>query len=169
MVFTIIGSNISKKIRPLVKMVEKRQRMEVLIDNQQSSYGMPLKKIRRTVEVILGALDCPDGEISILIVDDPQIEKLNRKYLKRTGPTNVIAFSMREGEFSHLSPQLLGDVVISTDTAAKEAQNSGMSIEQRFKELLVHGILHLFGYDHETSDQDARKMEKKNQELLELI
>jgi len=65
---------------------------------------MPLKKIRRTVEVILDALDCPDGEISILIVDDPQIEKLNRKYLNRTGPTNVIAFSMREGEFSHLSP-----------------------------------------------------------------
>ena len=76
---------------------------------------------------------------------------------------------MREGEFSHLSPQLLGDVVISTDTAAREAQDSGMSMDQRFKELLVHGILHLFGYDHETSDQDARKMEKKHQELLELI
>ena len=130
---------------------------------------MPLKKIRRTVEVILDALDCPDGEISILIVDDPQIEKLNRKYLNRTGPTNVIAFSMREGEFSHLSPQLLGDVVISTDTAAKEAQNSGMSMEQRFTELLVHGILHLFGYDHENSEQNARKMEKKSQELLKLI
>jgi probable rRNA maturation factor len=143
--------------------------MEVLIDNRQSSCGMPLKKIRRTVEVILGALDCPDGEISILIVDDPQIEKLNRRYLNRTGPTNVIAFSMREGEFSHLSPQLLGDVVISTDTAAKEAQNSGMSMEQRFTELLVHGILHLFGYDHENSEPNARKMEKKSQELLELI
>ena len=121
------------------------------------------------MEVILGALDCPDGEISILIVDDPQIERLNRKHLNRTGPTNVIAFPMRDGKFSHLSPQLLGDVVISTDTAAKEAQNSGMSMEQRFKELLVHGILHLFGYDHETSDQDARKMKKKSRELLDLI
>jgi len=130
---------------------------------------MPLKKIRRTVEVILGALDCPDGEISILIVDDPQIEKLNRKYLNRTGPTNVIALSMREGEFSNLSPQLLGDVVISTDTAAKEAQNSGMSMEQRFSELLVHGILHLFGYDHENSEQMAQEMEKKSQELLDII
>jgi probable rRNA maturation factor len=76
---------------------------------------------------------------------------------------------MREGEFSYLSPHLLGDVVISTDTAAEEAQNSGMSMEQRFKELLVHGILHLFGYDHETSEQDARKMEKKSLELLKLI
>jgi probable rRNA maturation factor len=76
---------------------------------------------------------------------------------------------MREGEFSHLSPQLLGDVVISPDTAAKEARNSGMSMEQRFRELLVHGILHLFGYDHEDSEQNARKMEKKSQELLDLI
>jgi probable rRNA maturation factor len=143
--------------------------MEVLIDNRQSSCGISLKKIQQTVKVILGALNCPDGEISILIVDDPQIEKLNRKYLNRTGPTNVIAFPMREGEFSYLSPHLLGDVVISTDTAAEEAQNSGMSMEQRFKELLVHGILHLFGYDHETSEQDARKMEKKSLELLEHI
>jgi probable rRNA maturation factor len=143
--------------------------MEVLIENRQSFYGISLKKIEQTAKVILGALDCPDGEISILIVDDPQIEKLNRKYLNRIGPTNVIAFPMREGEFSHLSPQLLGDVVISMDTAAKEAQNSGMSMEQRFKELLLHGILHLFGYDHVTSEQDARIMEKKSQELLELI
>ncbi len=97
------------------------------------------------------------------------MEKLNLKYLNRNGPTNVIAFPMREGEFSHLSPQLLGDVVISTDTAAKEAQNSGISVEQRLKELLVHGILHLFGYDHEASEQDARNMEGKSQKLMELI
>jgi len=76
---------------------------------------------------------------------------------------------MREGEFTHLSPQLLGDVVISTDTAAKEAQNSAMSMEQRLTELLVHGILHLFGYDHETSAQDARKMAEKSRQLLHLI
>ena len=143
--------------------------MEVLIKNRQSSWEISLEKIEQSVRVILGALDCPDGEISILIVDDPQMEKLNWKYLNRNGPTNVIAFPMREGEFSHLSPQLLGDVVISTETAAKEAQNSDMSVEQRLKELLVHGILHLLGYDHETSEQDARKMEEKSQKLLELI
>jgi len=143
--------------------------MEVQIDNRQSSYEISLEKMKQAVRVILGALDCPDGEISILIVDDPQIKKLNRKYLNRNSPTNVIAFPMREGEFTHLSPQLLGDVVISTDTAAKEAQNSAMSMEQRLTELLVHGILHLFGYDHETSAQDARKMAEKSRQLLHLI
>jgi probable rRNA maturation factor len=143
--------------------------MEILTDNRQSKYKISQKKIQQTVQVILDALDFPEGEISILFVDDPQIEELNRKYLNRQGPTNVIAFAMRDGEFSHLTPHLLGDVVISTDTIAREAQNSGIPFEQRINELLVHGILHLFGYDHEKSRQDARKMEKKGRELLELI
>ena len=114
-------------------------------------------------------MDCPDGEISILIVDDPQIEELNRKYLNRQGPTNVIAFAMREGEFPDLTPDLLGDVVISMDTAAREAQVASMSMERRFNELLVHGILHLMGYDHETSEKDSRVMEEKSKKILALI
>ena len=121
------------------------------------------------VQVILSALDFPNGEISILLVDDPQIETLNQKYLNRQGPTNVIAFAMREGEFSHLTPHLLGDVVISMDTTAQEAQDAGLSMERRFNELLVHGILHLFGYDHEDSEKQARRMEEKSRELLEMI
>lgn len=143
--------------------------MEVLIDNRQSKHRISQKKIRQTVRVILGALDSPDGEISILIVDDPQIEELNRKYLNRNGPTNVIAFPMREGEFADLTPHLLGDVVISADTAVKEARDSGLSRERRFNELLVHGILHLFGYDHEISQADAATMEKKSRELLDIV
>jgi len=114
-------------------------------------------------------LDFPNGEISILLVDDPQIAKLNQEYLNRKGPTNVIAFPMREGEFSHLSPQLLGDVVISLDTAARESANAGLKIQKRFNELLVHGILHLFGYDHEKSERSAQMMEEKTQELLNII
>ncbi|CAB1071483.1 Metal-dependent hydrolase YbeY, involved in rRNA and/or ribosome maturation and assembly [Olavius algarvensis Delta 1 endosymbiont] len=114
-------------------------------------------------------MDFPDGEISILIVDDPQIATLNQNYLERQGPTNVIAFAMREGEFSDLTPNLLGDVVISVDTAAREAQEAGLSKRRRFDELLVHGILHLFGYDHEDSEIEARRMEEKSRELLELI
>jgi probable rRNA maturation factor len=143
--------------------------MEVLIDNRQSRQKILPKKIQQTVQVILSALDFPDGEISILLVDDPQIETLNQKYLNRQGPTNVIAFAMREGEFSHLTPHLLGDVVISMDTTAQEAQDAGLSMERRFNELLVHGILHLFGYDHEDSEKQARRMEEKSRELMELI
>jgi probable rRNA maturation factor len=143
--------------------------MEVLIDNRQSSHKIALKKIKQTVQVILGVLDCPDGEISILLVDDPQIEELNQQYLNRQGPTNVIAFAMREGEFADVSPYLLGDVVISMDTAAKEAQIAATSMERRFNELLVHGVLHLMGFDHETSEEDAQVMEDMSREILALI
>jgi len=114
-------------------------------------------------------LDCDDAELSILIVDDSQIAILNKKYLRRYGPTNVIAFPMRTDPFSNINPELLGDVVISMETAEKEGKNIGISIEERFTQLLVHGILHLLGYDHEMSEQEADKMEKKSEEILKLI
>ena len=143
--------------------------MEVQIDNRQSRHKISFKKIKQTVQVILNALDFPEGEVSILLVDDPQIAALNRDYLDRQGPTNVIAFAMREGEYAQLTPHLLGDVVISMDTADKEAKAAGMSMERRFNELLVHGILHLFSYDHENDEEEARKMEEKSRELLKLL
>ncbi len=125
--------------------------------------------IQKKTQAILNALDCPDGELSILIVNDSQIEALNKLYLNRSGPTNIIAFPMLEGEFAKISPQLLGDVVISVETAYQEGVNAGISMEERLIQLLIHGILHLFGYDHETTEQEALKMEKKNEELIKLI
>lgn len=122
-----------------------------------------------TAQAILNALAFPDGELSILIVDDPRIEQLNRKYLNREGPTNVIAFPMREGSFGDLNPQLLGDVVISTDTAASEAEVADIPTETRITELLIHGILHLFGYDHENDEPEARHMEQKSNELIKAV
>jgi len=118
---------------------------------------------------ILSALDCHNVQLSVLITDDMEIAALNKQYLGRTGPTNVIAFPMREGEFSDIAPELLGDVVISIETTDKEAQESGMELEKRFSELLIHGILHLLGYDHENDEQQAREMEDKSRELLFMI
>ena len=114
-------------------------------------------------------MDYPDAELSILIVDDQQIAQLNRQYLNREGPTNVIAFSMRQGSFSDIAPNLLGDVVISADTAHREAQSAGISTQDRFDQLLIHGTLHLLGYDHKDTVDEAQKMEEKAKELLQLI
>ncbi|MBW2430525.1 MAG: rRNA maturation RNase YbeY [Deltaproteobacteria bacterium] len=125
--------------------------------------------MRQTASVILNALDYPDAELSILIVDDQQIAQLNRQYLNREGPTNVIAFSMRQGQFSDIAPNLLGDVVISADTAHREAQSAGISMQDRFDQLLIHGTLHLLGYDHENTAAEAQKMEAKANELLQLL
>ncbi|MGD9082255.1 MAG: rRNA maturation RNase YbeY [Desulfobacterales bacterium] len=119
---------------------------------------------------ILNASACPnDAELSILIVDDPEIGELNKKYLNRHGPTNVIAFPMRTGQFNNIASQLLGDVVISIETAAREGEIAGISMEERFTQLLVHGILHLLGYDHEKNKTQADKMEQKSNEILKLI
>ena len=94
---------------------------------------------------------------------------MNRDYLKHEGPTNVISFAMQEGEFSQISPSLLGDVVISADTAEKEAALAGITFRQRLIELLIHGMLHLVGYDHEHDESEAIAMDTKSEALLELI
>ena len=111
----------------------------------------------------------PDSELSIVIVDDKEIASLNQKYLNHQGPTNVISFPMQEGEFPEVNPGLLGDVVISIDTTEKESRDAGIAVEDRFDELLVHGILHLFGYDHVNDAEEARVMEAKSQALLTML
>ena len=143
--------------------------MEVQIGNRQDKHRISKKKIHETASVILNALDCPEAELSILIVDDQQIAQLNHQYLNREGPTNVIAFPMRQGPFSDIAPNVLGDVVISADTAQREAQSAGISTQDRFDQLLIHGTLHLLGYDHEHSASEASKMEEKAEELLQLL
>ena len=114
-------------------------------------------------------MDYPDAELSILIVDDQQIARLNQQYLNREGPTNVIAFAMQEGPFAEISPDLLGDVVISVETAHREAKNAGLGMAAYVDQLLIHGILHLLGYDHENDKSEAHKMEQKANEVLEFI
>jgi probable rRNA maturation factor len=114
-------------------------------------------------------LGYPEHELSILIVDDPQIETLNRDYLHHEGPTNVISFPMQEGECSGVNPHILGDVVISVDTAKREAEMAGIPFHLRFMQLLIHGILHLAGYDHEGTEADAEKMEAKSDELILML
>ena len=143
--------------------------MKVLIDNRQKKCKISMAIIQQKTIDILNALACPDAELSILIVDDPKIEVLNKEHFNRYGSTNVISFPMRTGQFNNIAPQLLGDVVISIETAAREGEIAGISMEERFTQLLVHGILHLLGYDHEKNKKQASKMEKKSDEILKLI
>jgi probable rRNA maturation factor len=128
------------------------------------------KSLRKTAEKILSVLGLPDSELSIAIVGDRSIRRLNRDYLGRDKPTNVISFSMQEGDYPDLNPHLLGDVVISADTAAREAEEGGVGFNARFTFLLLHGILHLTGYDHERSGEaEAARMEEKERKLFELL
>ncbi len=102
-------------------------------------------------------------------MDDPGIQELNLNFREIDKPTNVLSFPMQEGEFSDISPGLLGDVVISVDTAEKEAKEANISLDERMSQLLTHGILHLMGFDHEIDELAADTMEKKSIEILRVI
>lgn len=108
--------------------------------------------------------------MTVVIVGDRTIRRLNREYLGRDKTTNVISFAMQEGEFAELNPSLLGDVVISADTAAREAASGGTSFEARLLFLMLHGILHLIGYDHERSGAtEARRMIAQEKKFFALL
>ncbi len=122
-----------------------------------------------TARAILNDLDCPEGELSILFVDDHHIQALNREYRHKNRPTNVLSFSMREGDFAQITPELLGDVVISVDTAAAEAEKADIPLGEHITWLLIHGILHLFGHDHEQSRHQADEMETRTKQLMQKV
>ena len=103
------------------------------------------------------------------LVDDEEIADLNEAYLGRSGPTNVLSFSMREGEGGGVVPDLLGDVVLSVETARREADSAGLKWTEVLDYYLIHGILHLVGYDHESGGDEAARMEAKTEELLRVL
>jgi len=122
--------------------------------------------LRRAAKKILSVLGCKDSELSLVIVDDAEIARLNRRYFRRPGPTNVISFPLQEGKPGDLRAPLLGDVVISADTAARHARAAGIRTEDEILFLLVHGVLHLVGYDHEGPAAERREMEAKEKEIF---
>lgn len=101
-----------------------------------------------------------------MITGDQEIAGLNQRYLGRQGPTNVLAFPMQEGEFGDLNPSLLGDVVVSVEYARREALENGLDPDEHLFRLMVHGLLHLLGYDHEQDPHEARRMEELTEKLL---
>jgi len=91
-------------------------------------------------------------EVALRFTDDPTIHQLNRDYRGIDRPTDVLAFAQREGDFADLNPELLGDVVVSIDTAAHQAKR-GLYAELLF--LTAHGLCHLLGYDHRDDAEEA--------------
>lgn len=139
--------------------------MTVLIRSTHSK-SLPLLRLRRAAEILLRSIGRPDAELSILLVDDAEMARLNKLWLKRPYPTNVISFGQQGADFPQFENDLLGDVVISIDTARREAANAGMNLEQRLEALLVHGVVHLLGEDHELGPVEAERMALKEQALL---
>ncbi len=106
------------------------------------------------------------AEASVLLADDGLVETLNRDYRGRDGATNVLSFSgLDEGGLGAGAPVLLGDIVVAYETAVAEAGAEGVSLADHLCHLVVHGMLHLLGYDHE-SEAEAARMERLESQVL---
>jgi probable rRNA maturation factor len=147
--------------------------------------GQPyLRALKRDATVTLKLLSLDDCELSVLLCGDAEIQRLNRNFRKKDKPTDVLSFEQAgEGAAARLSraaapspgrrrgvaPLLLGDVVISLETASRQAQALEQSPRERLRTLLIHGILHLIGYDHERSPAEARRMFARECELADAL
>ena len=144
--------------------------MKIRIANRQKRTKIDSRRIRGKVIRLLRLIDCAEKEISITFVDDEAIRLLNRRYLRLDKPTNVLSFSLEEGECGGVNPGLLGDIVISVDTALRDAKLGGLSLEEELIFLIIHGLLHLTGYEHVgTSRANARKMKNREKELFRAL
>lgn len=117
---------------------------------------------------LLEDLACDKKELSILFTDDKRIAELNKQYRGKDMPTNVLAFPMAEDP-ADIESGMLGDVVISVDTALREAAETGETHVEAIYRLVVHGLLHLLGYDHERSPKDEKNMFREQARLMKLI
>ena len=143
--------------------------MPVFISDDQKEYFVDYELLKTHSKNILFILECENQELSILLADDKKIRELNKKYRGQDRATDVLSFPQNEGEQNESISHLMGDVVISAAAAKRQAFEHGLSLEEEIVLLLIHGILHLLGFDHERSEEEAYRMKKKTRELFDLI
>jgi rRNA maturation RNase YbeY len=143
--------------------------MQISIQNRQKKYRMNHKKVLKWVREILLMQKYREGEVAIIFVNDRRIQKYNRDYRHKDRPTDVLSFPMLEGVGGDLHPQFLGDVMISLQMVEKEARLYQRSPARQLLILLIHGLLHLIGYDHERSPQEAKRMNRREKYILKKL
>ena len=120
----------------------------------------------------------PRLSVSVLFTGDAEVHELNAEWRGKDKPTNVLSFPMLEreellalgeGGGENAPPELLGDIALALETCRREALEKGISLEHHATHLIVHGLLHLAGYDHETSPEEARAMERLEIKALALL
>lgn len=137
------------------------------ISNYTSNSGIDIDIICQAASLTLSAHKSEGYELSILLTNDDHIAELNLEYRNIGSPTDVLAFPMLENDDNSLiDSKILGDVVISLETAERQAKTEKHTFADEIAFLTVHGILHLLGYDHHTPE-DARKMFSKQNAILQ--
>ncbi|HOD15707.1 MAG TPA: rRNA maturation RNase YbeY [Spirochaetota bacterium] len=129
--------------------------------------GVTRQKLIKIATAAAQLLDLKNASITIIATDDAYMRDINRKYRRHDEPTDVISFSNRDNPFPEIDAdkEEIGDLYISIERADRQAREYRVSIDDEVKRLIVHGILHLVGYDHERSDSDEEIMLRKEDEL----
>ena len=132
--------------------------MPVEITRRCSRHKVPIRTLKKIAQAILVLADQADAELSLALIGNSEMQKLNAKYRRKNYPTDVLSFPL--GETFSATRRQLGDVVISVEKAWEQARERGRSRNEEMVTLLIHGIVHLLGYDHERSAQAARVMKR---------
>ncbi|MFN2365503.1 MAG: pyridoxine 5'-phosphate synthase [Desulfurivibrionaceae bacterium] len=141
--------------------------MPVLIRSEAGDdFPVSLESLERTGARLLGQYGLDNAELSILLTGDKHMAELNRSYRRKSGATNVLSFPMPAGEEPG-SAGMLGDIVISIDTARREAGLKKITCHRRIERLLIHGFVHLLGYDHERSPAEAEIMLAEENKIID--
>jgi rRNA maturation RNase YbeY len=140
--------------------------MTVCIHNRQRAVAIHTAAVKKRLLQIMAYLGCAAQELSVVFGSDRLLQELNQMYRHKDGPTNVLAFPQTPTYTGEPASTMLGDVVVSLPTAAREARDLQQSLEERVVYLLLHGILHLLGHDHEGSAAQRRRMEALEREVL---
>ncbi|HEY1727792.1 MAG TPA: rRNA maturation RNase YbeY [Candidatus Baltobacteraceae bacterium] len=138
--------------------------MPVALVSRVRSRDLKLTSLRRTAQRLLDAIGYPDAQLSITLVGDAAIRKLNREYRHKDRPTDVLSFPLGDGA----GQPLLGDVVISVATAKRQAAEYDATLQRELERLLIHGILHLLGHDHHRRNERLQ-MEREEKRLARAI
>lgn len=141
--------------------------MTITVDVQRIMPAGPAdNQFQEWIEIIMVAEKKPDTELTVRIVDETESAALNEEYRNKTGSTNVSSFPFECPDEVELN--LLGDLVICAPVVEREATQQGKRSQAHWAHMLVHGVLHLLGYDH-IEDQDAEKMEAREVEIMALL
>jgi probable rRNA maturation factor len=143
--------------------------MPVSVVRRATTRSVSSARVRSDARRLLAALAEEPAELTVSLIGDAEMQLLNRDYRGTDRPTDVLAFALREGRRAPGDDAVLGDVVISLDTAARQARRRGVPTTAELRTLLIHGVLHLLGYDHERSAADARRMRGMERRLLASI
>ena len=143
--------------------------MKVYIKNHQRLIKVNRQRIKRQLRKALQLLRLHKAELSILFVNDERMKQLNEQYRGVESTTDVLSFPQIEIQNLKFKTQnfILGDIVINLHRARRQAAEYNLGFYDELKRLLIHGLLHLIHYDHETSKHQKQKMKAKEKELLE--